>query len=128
MDYAAWIILLTGIYSIAASIGELRTPGMWVRMVDDIASSTAVRFLTGIVLIAMGGAVYLAGAWDMSDWVPLIVKVLGAWLVIEGALFIAFGDAFIAFARRMMAAATKLWAILSLLLGIAFVTLAVMRF
>ena len=59
---------------------------------------------------------------------PVIVKVLGAWMVIEGALFLAFGDLFIEFGRRMMTAATKLWVSLSLLMGVAFVIAAALRF
>jgi len=126
-DIAAWIILLTGIYSIAASVGELRKPGMWLSMIDNIAGTVAIRFLTGIVLIAMGGAVYLVGSWDTDDWMVIVVKVLGGWMIIEGALFLAFGDAFIAFGRKMMAAATRVWALLSLVLGIALTIAAVLR-
>jgi len=128
MDYSAFIILLTGIYAISASIGELRSPGMWASMIDNLADVTALRFITGIVLIVMGGVAYAVGSWDMSDWVPVIVKVLGAWMVIEGALFLAVGDLFIEFGRRMMGAATKLWVSLSLLMGIAFVIAAALRF
>ncbi len=128
MDYSAFVILLTGIYAISASIGELRSPGMWASMIDNLADVTALRFITGIVLIVMGGVAYAVGSWDMSDWVPVIVKVLGAWMVIEGALFLAVGDLFIEFGRRMMGAATKLWVSLSLLMGIAFVIAAALRF
>lgn len=127
-DYTAWIVLVIGIYAASASIGELRTPGMWLRMVDDLERSPAARFLTGIVCLAIGTPLYLAGSWASGDWMAFAVRLIGAWAVIEGALFLAVGEPFMAFSRRLMGTATRLWAWLSLLLGLAAIAAALTRF
>ncbi|BDI61881.1 hypothetical protein [Qipengyuania nanhaisediminis] len=127
-DIAAWIFLIMGIYSIAAGIVEWRVPGTWVRMVDDIAGSPALLFLTGIVCLGLGGAIYLVGGWDSDDWMVIAVKVIGGWMIVEGALFLAIGDKFLALSRAMMGAAPKLWAIIAGLIGIGAIIVAIPRF
>lgn len=126
-DYPAWILLLFGIYAISAALGELFKPGFWTSMVDNVIEQPGLRFLIGIVLIALGGALYLVAPWDFSDWMLVAVKFVGAWMVVEGALFLAIGDKFLGFANRMMGAAPRLWAWLSLLIGIALVVVAELR-
>lgn len=127
IDYPAWIVLFTGVYAISASVGELRQPGFWVSMVDDLANTSAVRFIVGIMLIAIGGALYLVGSWASDDWALILVKLLGAWMVIEGALFLAIGDVFLRFASAMMGAATRVWVLISLLLGLVMAAFAAAR-
>jgi hypothetical protein len=127
IDYPAWIVLFTGVYAISASVAELRQPGFWLSMVEDVTNSSAIRFVVGIMLIAIGGALYLIGPWASDDWMFILVKVLGAWMVIEGALILAVGDAFMRFASAMMGSATKLWVGISLLLGLAMAGFAAAR-
>ena len=128
IDIPAWIVLLMGVYSMAAAIGEMRSPGMWVSMVDNLVDNPGLRFISGIMLIAIGGAIYLVGPWNSGDWMLIVAKLLGAWMVIEGALFIAVGDAFMTFAKRLMGSAAKLWTVIALLAGIAMVIVAALRF
>ena len=42
------------------------------------------------------------------------IKIIGAWMVIEGALFLAFGDLLLKFAKSLMGLASRLWASLSI--------------
>ena len=128
IDVPAWIVLLTGVYSMAAAIGEFRSPGMWMKMFNDLADAPGLRFVSGIMLIAMGGAIYLVGPWDSSDWMLVVAKFLGVWMIVEGALFIAFGDAFLNFARRLMGAAEKLWVAIAFLIGVGLTVAAALRF
>ncbi len=126
-DYPAWIVLAFGIYALAAGIGELRSPGFWERMAGNLHQLPALRFLTGLVCIAIGTALYLIEPWGRADWMLHAVKIVGAWMVVEGALFLAVGDWFIAFAKRLMGAAPRLWAILSILIGIGLIVAAELR-
>ena len=78
IDYPAWIMLALGVYAAAAGIGEWRRPGFWMGMLDEVAESSALRFLTGLFCIVVGTALYLIAAWDMADWMLVVIKVIGA--------------------------------------------------
>ena len=126
-DYPAWIILSFGIYSFAAGVGELRNPGFWESMINNIEESPAVRFLTGLVLIAIGTPLYLLGPWTGADWMLVVVKIIGAGMILEGALFLAFGDWFVKFSKWLMVRASRLWVWIAVLFGIAAIILAELR-
>ena len=123
----AWVLLFMGIYALAAAIGELRAPGFWARMVGELNQSRALQFLTGLLCIVLGAAIYLTNPWSPSDWMSVVVALLGGWIVIEGALILAFGDLFMKFAARLMGAASMLWAGLSALIGVAAIIAALLR-
>ena len=127
IDIPAWIALFIGLYSASAAIGELRHPGGWVGMVAHFERDLGLRFLTGIVCLGLGAAIYLVSPWRPGDWLAVLVTVIGGGMVVEGALILAFGDNFLAFARRLMGAAYRLWAVLSLLLGAALIVAALLR-
>jgi hypothetical protein len=127
IDIPAWIALFIGLYSASAAIGELRHPGGWVGMVAHFERDLGLRFLTGIVCLGLGAAIYLVSPWRPGDWLAVLVIVIGGGMVVEGALILAFGDNFLAFARRLMGAANRLWAGLSLLLGAALIVVALLR-
>ena len=127
IDYPAWIMLAFGIYALAAGIGEWRRPGFWLSMLDDVAQSPALRFLTGVFCIAVGTALYLTAPWDMGDWMQVAIKIIGAGMVIEGALFLAIGDLFLDFAKRLMGMVNRFWAGFTILLGIAVIVAAEVR-
>jgi len=127
LDIPAWIALFMGLYALAAGIGELRHPGGWAAMLEDYERNTALRFLTGIVCIGLGGAIYLVSPWQPDDWLAIVITVLGGWMAIEGALILAFGDGIMRFARRLMGKANQLWAWFSLILGAFLIATALFR-
>jgi hypothetical protein len=127
IDIPAWIALFVGLYSASAAIGELRHPGGWAGMVAHFERDLGLRFLTGVVCLGLGAAIYLVSPWQPDDWLAVLVTVIGGGMVVEGALILAFGDTFFAFARRLMGAANRLWAGLSLLLGAALIVAALLR-
>ncbi len=127
IDIPAWITLFFGLYALAAAIGELRQPGGWVALFAHFERDIGLRFLTGIVCLGLGAAIYLVSPWRPDDWLAMLVTILGGWMVVEGVLILAFGDAFLAFARRLLGAANKLWAWLALVLGAAFIVVALIR-
>ena len=127
IDIPAWIALFMGLYALAAGIGELRHPGGWTAMLEDFERNTALRFLTGIVCIGLGGAIYLVSPWQPDDWLAILITILGGWMAIEGVLIIAFGDGIMRLARRLMGKANQLWAWFSLILGAFLIATALFR-
>lgn len=127
-DLPAWIFLMFGLYSLGAGTGELRSPGFWLSMIDDFEAYPSLRFLTGIICLALGGVLYLIGPWAQGDWMVLAVKAIGTWMIVEGFLFLSFSDVFIGFAKRFTGSATRLWAVLSVILGLAMIAAAALRF
>lgn len=125
-DYPAWIILVFGIYSLSAGIGEFRKAGFWASMIDDLEKIPALRFLTGVICIGIGTPLYLIAPWS-GDWMLVAVKVIGGWMVVEGALFLAIGDMFMNFARKLMGGASRLWASIAILAGLAVIAAAGIR-
>ncbi|MDC0886292.1 hypothetical protein OAS19_00665 [Altererythrobacter sp.] len=126
-DTPAWIALFMGLYSLAAGVGELRNPGMWLRMIEDFERSPATMFLTGVVCIALGAAIYLASPWQDGDWLSVAISVLGGLIAAEGLAFIAAGDRFIATFKRVMGTRMSLWAGLSAAFGAAVLFYALSR-
>ena len=123
----AWILLFFGLYSLAASIGEFRQPGFWKRMIDDFEKVPAMRFVTGMLCLALGAAIYLVNPWNPADWMSVLVTILGAWIALEGLGFLAFGDKFIAVSAMLMGGGMRIWALVGALLGIVMIVLALMR-
>jgi uncharacterized protein YjeT (DUF2065 family) len=129
-DYAdtpAWITLFMGLYALAAGVGELRAPGMWARMIDDIERSPALMFLTGLFCLSLGAAIYLVSPWRDGDWLSVAVSVIGGLMVAEGLAFLAAGARFLALFKPMMTGRMNVWAGFSALLGAAMLFVALSR-
>jgi hypothetical protein len=127
IDLPAWIALFMGLYSLAAAIGEWRQPGFWAAMLADFERTPALRFLTGFVVLFMGGAIYMASPWRPGDWLSVLVTVLGGAMALEGALILAMGDRFLGFARLLIGRASRAWAAVAALMGIALIAAALIR-
>ena len=127
IDLPAWIALFMGLYSLAAAIGEWRQPGFWAAMLADFERTPALRFLTGFVVLFMGGAIYMASPWRPGDWLSVLITVLGGAMALEGALILAMGDRFLGFARLLIGRASRAWAAVAALMGIALIAAALIR-
>ena len=127
-DIPAWIALFMGLYALAASIGELRSPGSWAAMLDGFENSEALRFLTGIVMLSLGAAIYLVNPWRPDDWLSVVIAVLGGGMVLEGIVILGFGRPFLHFASAMMGAVNRVWALMSGALGLVLICVALLRF
>lgn len=126
-DIPAWIALFLGLYALAASLGEFRSPGLWQKMINDLAVGAGLQYLAGIICVTMGAAIYLVNPWQPGDWLAVTITLVGAGIVLEGLALLAFGGPFMDIARRFMGGAARVWAAIAALFGIALITIALLR-
>ncbi|MBB3764710.1 hypothetical protein [Sphingomicrobium lutaoense] len=125
LELTGWLLLAFGLYSLAASLGELRNPGQWKAMVEGLNDSYALSFLAGLVVFSLGFAIALAHPLDLSaDPRAVIVSFIAYGMIIEGITFFAFPRSMSAFATRLLSAASPLWVIISALLGLIAIVAA----
>ncbi|MGX7894554.1 hypothetical protein [Tsuneonella sp. HG222] len=123
----AWIALFLGLYSLAAAVGEFRSPGSWVTMLKDFERSPALRYLTGMFCVVLGAAIYLVTPWNPADWLAVAVSAIGGLCAAEGLLILAAGDRFLRLARGLMGRANAFWAGFAALFGVAAIAVALLR-
>jgi len=123
----AWIALFAGLYALAAGVGELRSPNTWWMMLKELERSPALRFVTGLVTLAIGATIYLVNPWVPGDWLSVAVSVIGGVAVAEGLLILASGERFLHLARAVLGRASRVWAACSLLFGVAAILVALSR-
>lgn len=126
-NITGWITFFIGLYAIAAGAGEFRQPGYWAKMVQEVRASSALQFLTGLLTLVLGAAVYLVNPWNPADLLSILITVMGAGMFIEGALILAAGDWFLNFAGKLIGSGNRLWAGFSIILGLAAVFAAIVR-
>lgn len=127
IDIPAWIVLWMGLYSLAASIGEWRTPGFWAAMLEDFERLPGLRFVTGFFVLSLGAAIYMVNPWRPDDWLSILVTVLGGVMALEGAVILAMGDRFLAFSRWLIGRASRPWSAFSAAFGVALIVIAAFR-
>ncbi len=127
-DITAWIALFTGLYALGAAVGELRSPGSWAAMLEDFEKAEGLRFLTGIVVLALGATIYLVNPLDWDDWLSVAITVMGGGMVVEGVVILGWGRPYLHFASSLLGAVNRVWALLSAGIGIVLVCLAMLRF
>ena len=126
-DISAWIALFLGLYALAAGLGELRSPNGWWTMLKEFERSPALRFLTGLLVLALGSAIYLTNPWQPGDWLAITVSVISGFAVAEGLLIIAAGERFLHLARALLGRAGRAWAAFAALFGLAAILVALSR-
>jgi hypothetical protein len=126
-ELSAWIAFFLGLYSLAAGAGEMRSPGGWSAMIEELERSQGLRFVTGFVCLAVGATVYLASPWRDGDWLAIVANILGGVAVIEGMLILAAGDRFLNLARGMLGKGSTAWAGVAIVFGLAAIIAAFSR-
>jgi len=126
-DISAWIALFFGLYALAASAGELRSPNTWWTMLKDFERIPAFRFVTGFVTLALGATIYLVNPWRPDDWLAIAVSVVGGVAVAEGVLILAAGERFLHLTRSLLGRAGRAWAGFGALFGIAAIFVGLSR-
>ena len=126
-DIPAWIAFFIGLYALAAGVGEIRSPGGWGVMLKEFERGLALRYLTGLITLALGATIYLVNPWVPEDWLAIVVSVIGGIAIAEGLLMLAAGERFLSFGRALLGRAGRVWAGFSALLGVAMVLVAMSR-
>ena len=126
-DMSSWIALFTGLYALAVGIGELRNPGGWAVMLKEFEAFQALRFLTGVISIGIGGMIYLACSSQAPSWLAIGMSVIGGLMVVKGALLIASGDRLMVFARQLIGKAGSFLPGFVVFLGAVLILLAFAR-
>lgn len=124
----AWTSLFLGLFALFAGIGELRKPGHWEKMLQEIAASPALQLVTALIELFMGAVIYLANPWASPDWLSGVMSVLGGLMVLEALVVLAFSDLYVAFWLRRFGPLSRLWAWLSIVIGAALIVAALPRF
>ncbi|WP_435416936.1 hypothetical protein WAB17_08535 [Parerythrobacter aurantius] len=123
----AWIALFTGLAILAASVGELRAPGGWTKLVEELEASVALRFVTGFVTLMFGALVYLAVPWNSANWLAMVVTVIGGLGVAKGLLILAAPDRIMGLGRKVLGTNSALIAGIDALLGAGLIFAALSR-
>ena len=126
-DIPAWIALFLGLYLLAAAVGELRAPNTWWAMLKEFERSPGLRFVIGLICVALGAAIYLVSPWRPGDWLSVAVSVIGGLHVAQGLLILASGERFLHGARALIGRSGRVWGGLGALFGVALVLVALSR-
>ncbi|UIP07716.1 hypothetical protein LY632_04775 [Erythrobacter sp. SDW2] len=126
-DMSAWIALFLGLAIMAASVAELRAPGGWMKLVEELEASFALRFVAGFVTVMFGALVYLANPWDRGDWLSVLVTVIGGIGVAKGLLILAAPDRIMGLGRRILGNRSTVIAGIDALLGAGLLFAALSR-
>lgn len=124
---SAWIALFVGLYALGAGLGELRSPNTWWMMLKEFERSPALRFVTGLVTLALGATIYLVNPWRPDDWLSITVSLIGGVVVAEGLLMLSASEQFLNLGRALIGRAGRAWAAFSVLLGIAAIVAGLSR-
>ncbi|AKH44045.1 hypothetical protein FHS61_001361 [Altererythrobacter atlanticus] len=127
MDIPAWIAFFIGLYALAGGAGELRVNGLYLDILSELEHSPALRFVTGVVCLSLGAAIYLSNPWNLDDPLAMVVTIMGGLIAAEGGALIAVGDRFMALARRIVGVKGEFWAWVSTALGAVLVMIALSR-
>lgn len=124
----AWTAIFLGLFAFFAGIGELRKPGHWQSLIEQIAAMPALQLVTGLLELFLGAVIYLANPWASPDWLSSTLSVVGGLMCIEALMVIAFSDVYMAFWVRRFGPLSKLWTICSIVIGLALIVVGLMHF
>ena len=123
-----WTALFLGLFALFAGVGELRKPGHWQKLIEEIAASPALQLATGLLELFLGAVIYLANPWASSDWLSSLLSVVGGLMCVEALAVVAFSDVYLAFWVRRFGPLSKLWAWCSILIGLALIVVSALHF
>ena len=113
------LLILIGLYDLAAGIAGLTGAIDWPLMIDEYERSPALTFVTGFAAFAIGGALHLAH----HHWtdLPAIIVSAVAWIaMIEGLLIMVWAKPLFAFSRWVVRH-QRIVSLIALLFGAALV-------
>lgn len=124
----AWTALFLGLFALFAGLGELRKPGHWQKLIEEIVASPALQLVTGLLEMFLGAVIYLANPWASPDWLSSLLSVVGGLMCVEALAVIAFSDVYLAFWVRRFGPLSRLWSWASVLIGLALIAVGALHF
>lgn len=124
----AWTALFLGLFALFAGVGELRKPGHWQKLIEEIVASPALQLATGLLELFLGAVIYIANPWASPDWLSSLLSVIGGLMCIEALAVIAFSDVYMAFWVRRFGPLSKLWCGCSIAIGLALIVVGALHF
>ena len=115
------LLVLIGVYELAAGIAGLTGCIDWPKMLDEFERSPALTFVTGFAAFAVGAAINLAHH-HFTDLLAIIVSAVGWIVLVEGVAIMACPKPLLRFSRGL-AGNQKAISILAALLGAALILL-----
>jgi hypothetical protein len=95
------LLILIGLYELAAGIAGLTGRINWRTLLDEIERSPALTFMTGFVVYVVGAVVVLTHCiW--TDALAIIVSAIGCIATVEGLLLMTAPGPLFAFSRRLV--------------------------
>jgi hypothetical protein len=83
-----------GLYMVAAGIGLLTERNSYATMIDELRENTALGFLTGAFVLALGAAmVAVHNLW--TGPLAIVVSILAWWTLVKGVLLLAIRRPFL---------------------------------
>lgn len=83
-----------GLYMVAAAIGLLTERNSYATMIDELRENTALGFLTGAFVLALGAAmVAVHNLW--TGPLAIVVSILAWWTLVKGVLLLAIRRPFL---------------------------------
>ena len=96
------LLILIGLYELAAGIAGLTGRINWRTLLDDFDRSPALTFMTGFMVYVLGAVVVLIHRiW--TDPLAIIVSAIGCIAAVEGLLIMTVPGLLFAFSRRLVA-------------------------
>ena len=123
----ALLALVLGLFYMAAAIGELRRPGQWRKMIEEIATSQLGQLLGGAAALAIGALLIALVPMRAEDWLNLWLFGLGCIALLEGVTVLIMPDKMTLISRLIMRHGSRPVALITLLLGVAFCLAGIMR-
>lgn len=127
-DPTAWSSLLLGLAAVAAGAGALRKPGVWQTMIGEVEGSPALQFLSGMLELAIGAAVYLANPWLPTDLLTCLLKSLGGLMMAEAMAILFACDLYTQMWLRSLGNFHRGWASVTTVLGLLLTIFGLARF
>jgi len=115
------LLVLIGVYELAAGIAGLTGRIDWTAMIDEFERSPALSFVTGFATFAIGAAINIAHH-HWTDLLAITVSAIGWIAIVEGVAMMVCGGALMRFARRLVGN-QKLISLIAALFGVALILL-----
>ena len=120
-DLPGGLAFFAGLFALALGFAELRVRGFYLELLSEWEHAPGLRFLTGVVFVLVGAAIYLANPWQVGDPLAMFVTVLGGAIVAAGLAFVAVGERMMALARRLVGVRGRGWAYALVACGVVLI-------